>query len=267
MIWGFERHLAWSLFYAIATSFAMAWSERAYRAYFSQERRVIKEKFMYTLSGRSRCDHCSKTISPYMLFPVLSYILSRGKTNCCKQRISSQYLYFEVGFLIYGGMLSYLGMPETSLGIQSMLLIPFFYTLKTDFKSQLIPIEATIFVFVLGVINLFMEGFYSELDLSLRLLPLLFWYSLLHLLRILSRYGLGLGDIFLSCALVLLLPFPINMFLPSFAAILGLSYMQLKKSKTKRNKIAFGPFLYFGFYCCSVLDFLGANVFIFLTTH
>lgn len=40
------------------------------------------------LHGRSRCDACTKPLSPIALVPVVSILLSRGRATCCGARIS-----------------------------------------------------------------------------------------------------------------------------------------------------------------------------------
>ncbi|MDO8742636.1 MAG: prepilin peptidase [bacterium] len=41
-------------------------------------------------SGRSRCDICDTTLSSLMLVPIISYLASGGKAQCCGAKISYQ---------------------------------------------------------------------------------------------------------------------------------------------------------------------------------
>lgn len=52
--------------------------------------------------GRSYCEKCKKSLLWYDLFPILSYIILRGRCRWCKKKISLEYLVVEVvmGILI-----------------------------------------------------------------------------------------------------------------------------------------------------------------------
>ncbi|MCL1902904.1 MAG: prepilin peptidase [Oscillospiraceae bacterium] len=55
-------------------------------------RTAKKEQFV---KGRSRCMSCNRTIAWYDLFPVLSWLLLRGKCRHCKAAISPRYAVVE----------------------------------------------------------------------------------------------------------------------------------------------------------------------------
>lgn len=38
--------------------------------------------------GRSKCDHCGKTLSWYDMVPLLSYFAYRGRSRCCQKKLS-----------------------------------------------------------------------------------------------------------------------------------------------------------------------------------
>ena len=43
------------------------------------------------LAGRSYCDNCGKELGARDLFPIFSWILSKGKSRCCGQKLSALY--------------------------------------------------------------------------------------------------------------------------------------------------------------------------------
>lgn len=69
-----------------------------------------------SLSGRSSCPHCSTTLTPIELVPILSFLFLRGKCMHCSAPISFQYPLIEVFtglvflslFKIYGFHLEFL---------------------------------------------------------------------------------------------------------------------------------------------------------------
>ena len=60
----------------------------------------------------SRCPSCGKPIAPYDNIPVVSYLLLRGKTRCCKTKMSPRYALVEA---IGGGL---------SLAVFEALILP-----------------------------------------------------------------------------------------------------------------------------------------------
>ncbi|MBI4038182.1 prepilin peptidase [Candidatus Daviesbacteria bacterium] len=113
------------------------------------ERSLKKVSFL----GRSYCPKCKNAIRWYDLFPVLSYVLLKGRCRFCHQKIGVNYLWVEIflGLLIamlFGQSLT----NSPPLGNQFKLTI-FFYELVfkiyfitvlavvtlTDLKKNLIP--------------------------------------------------------------------------------------------------------------------------------
>ncbi|MFH1244699.1 MAG: prepilin peptidase [bacterium] len=51
--------------------------------------------------GRSHCDYCKKKLAWYDMIPIMSYLLYRGKSRCCRVKLSYRYPIVEtmVGLL------------------------------------------------------------------------------------------------------------------------------------------------------------------------
>jgi prepilin signal peptidase PulO-like enzyme (type II secretory pathway) len=49
-----------------------------------------------SLTGRSHCPSCGKTLAAKYLFPIFSYVFLKGKCGYCKNSISPQYAIVEV---------------------------------------------------------------------------------------------------------------------------------------------------------------------------
>ena len=56
-------------------------------------RRNNNKNFIF---GRSRCDHCNKTLKVVDNIPIISYFLLRGKSSCCNKKIDPLYPIFEI---------------------------------------------------------------------------------------------------------------------------------------------------------------------------
>jgi prepilin signal peptidase PulO-like enzyme (type II secretory pathway) len=61
----------------------------------------VKRRMSIIKPCRSFCDHCGKTISIIDLLPIVGFIIRKGKTSCCGQRINGIYPVVElvIGFL------------------------------------------------------------------------------------------------------------------------------------------------------------------------
>ena len=44
-----------------------------------------------SIIGRSHCDYCRKKIAWYDLFPIISFLILKGKTRCCHKKLNLQY--------------------------------------------------------------------------------------------------------------------------------------------------------------------------------
>jgi len=58
-------------------------------------------------SLRSLCDYCHKALNALMIIPVLGYLISKGKSLCCKKPIHKRYPISEVlnGVLLGGSII------------------------------------------------------------------------------------------------------------------------------------------------------------------
>ncbi len=48
------------------------------------------------VSGRSHCDHCHKTLAWYDMIPIVSFVVYRGKSRCCRTPLSYRYPVVEM---------------------------------------------------------------------------------------------------------------------------------------------------------------------------
>ncbi|MBI3486383.1 prepilin peptidase [Candidatus Daviesbacteria bacterium] len=131
------------IFGAILGSFTKALADRS----------LTKVSFF----GRSYCNHCQKQLVWYDLFPIISYLLIKGKCRYCKKAIPLEYLLVEV---LMGVLIAWLFLqiiPTTFLTLspisqslkiievifKSFVLLVLVSVFLTDIKKGLIPDRIT----------------------------------------------------------------------------------------------------------------------------
>src|SRR5699024_4407149 len=171
-------------------------------------------------------------LSWYELFPIISYIVQRGKCRHCQTHISLIYPFVEVmtGFLFMFCYITFGFEIElmTALFLVSMLMILF----VSDIAYMLIP-----YIFLL------LTPWY---DLILGVLS---GFLLIAVIIIVSNGGMGAGDMKLFCVLGIVLGWKntlIAFFIAIFLGSLIGSYLMLVNKVKRKEPIPFGPYIVFG---------------------
>ena len=200
-----------------------------------------------TLMGRSHCPNCKKTLGWLELFPVVGYILLRGKCKNCKTPISVKYpimelitgILFSVSFvLLHENMVEYI---LVVVFISLMVIIT-----VSDMYYQIIPdIILLVFLPVIFGLRIFsgeILWYYSLLGgvLGFSLMYFLAWYGK----KRFKQEALGGGDIKLYFLIGLFLGIETVFLSLLFAAILGLIYSAIKRKKS--GYLPFVPFIAIG---------------------
>ncbi|WP_328588131.1 prepilin peptidase [Gottfriedia acidiceleris] len=212
------------------------------------------------ISPGSSCSTCGHKLSSIELIPVFSFLLQRGKCRSCGILISKLYILIE----ILTGALFVLSIYETGfhkdlmipLSIISLLII----IVVSDVKFMIIPNRILlIFLFIYSFERI--------------LIPLDPWWSsivgglgafvVLLLISMVSRGGMGGGDIKLFSVLGIILGWKLSLFTFILACFSGSIYglFVIVSGKLKqRSPIPFGPFIAMGgivsyFYSENLLEF------------
>jgi prepilin signal peptidase PulO-like enzyme (type II secretory pathway) len=213
-----------------------------------------------SINGRSHCDHCKKKIAWYDLFPVISFIFLKGKTRCCKKKLSWQYpmVEFVTGFIFVMVFKDgpYLGQSFIRSvlisGTISCLIVIFVSDLKYHLISDYILLALFVFSLLFhlfnneatclpaGTVKQFGNLFLSGVIVSLPIF-LIYYFS--------KERAMGLGDVYLSAIMGFLLGWQKGFLALYIAfitgAIIGVLLILLRRKKIK-SKISFGPFLVIG---------------------
>lgn len=91
------------------------------------------------MSGRSKCPCCNTPIPMYLNVPLLSWIMLKGRSACCKQPISFRYLAYEIfGACVFAGISLTVG-PTVSGLILGLLVMVLSLAAVIDLSDSFIP--------------------------------------------------------------------------------------------------------------------------------
>ena len=205
------------------------------------------------IRGRSYCPKCDKKISWYDNLPLISYIILNGKCKNCNKTISPRYLIVELTTGI-SFLLVYLNFKSLHtiifLFILVLIIIMIFFI---DLENLIIPDSLNFTIMGLALIKNFLPSFNTNLvhDINQSIIGGIIGYISIWLIIFLYKTfkkidGMGLGDAKLMAGIGLLFGWYSIPFILFVSSILGLIFVVpslLKKQKTMRSEIPFGPFI------------------------
>ena len=205
------------------------------------------------ISGRSFCPKCKKKINWYDNLPIISFLFLSGKCRKCKKVIPLRYLIVE---LITGisFLLIYLNFENlytiTFLSILSLILIMIFFI---DLENFIIPDSLNFIIMGLALLKNFLPNFGTSLIHEINqsiiggMVGYLSIWLIIYLYKTFKKIdGMGFGDAKLMAGIGLLFGWQSIPFILFFSSILGLIFVVpslIKKQKTMRTEIPFGPFI------------------------
>lgn len=204
-----------------------------------------------SILGRSRCDHCKRTLSFLDLIPVVSYISLRGKCGTCKKALSLQYPLVEItsalSYFFVFALFQYQNPVNGDLVLlvyQFTIVSTLLVIIVTDVKYRIIPDEMNIFMSIVALLYLFVRTpqFLGVNILSAILFALFFFFLAL----ITGGRGMGMGDVKYVAAAGLVLGFIhgiIALYLSFLTGAIVSLILIMKGTKRMKSTIAFGPFL------------------------
>ena len=212
--------------------------------------KLESRKFKIKSKNRSFCDYCGRQLYWYENIPVLSWLILKGKTKCCKKNLSIAYpvvelltgflfLVYELRFMVYESDVLF-----WILGLIIIVLLVF--NAVFDWKYMILPDFSTIILIIIS----FLGVVFDEINIIPYLLSSLISAGFLLIINLITKgKGMGMGDVKLAIFMGLFLGYPkiIMAFYLAFilGAIYGLGLMFFKKAN-KKSQVAFGPFLILG---------------------
>jgi leader peptidase (prepilin peptidase) / N-methyltransferase len=195
------------------------------------------------VAPRSACTNCGHQLTPYELIPVISYLFQKGKCRGCQSRISPIYPFFElltgVLFATAPLVIGWSGELVVALTLISLFII----IVVSDIHYMIIPDKILIWfagIFLLERIFLPLTPWWNSL------LGAVTGFVLLLVIALVSKGGMGMGDVKLYALLGFVLGFKLVLlsffFSTLFGAIIG-GLALLFKIVKRKQPIPFGPFI------------------------
>ncbi len=228
-------------------------------------------KFKVKSKNRSFCDYCGKQLHWYENVPVISWLLQKGKSMCCRKKLSVLYPITE----ITTGLLFLLNFQFSIFNFQSnlnsfnfqflvqfligLIIITFLvFSAVFDLKYMILPDFSTV-ILIISVLAIWLNNNFGKWEYFLAAALAFGFLGLLYLIT--KGKGMGLGDVKLAVFMGLFLggEKTILAFYVAFVigALISLVLMIFKKVN-KKTLIPFGPFLILGVF---IAWFLGEQIF------
>jgi len=224
--------------------------------------KLESRKFKVKSKNRSFCDYCGKQLNWYENAPVISWLLQKGKSRCCRKKLSMLYPIVEIVtgllFLIFNfkfeifNQIQNLNFSNFQTIIQillSFVIITFLvFSAVFDLKYMILPDFSTA-ILVSGALVLWCTRYFGDWNYFLAAVGAFGFLGLLYLIT--KGKGMGLGDVKLAVFMGLFLggEKTILAFYVAFVigALVSLVLMVFKKAN-KKTLVPFGPFLILGVF-------------------
>ncbi len=197
------------------------------------------------VKGASHCTTCGEKITKRDLVPIISYFVLRGRCRSCKAPFSIRYALVEflTGILFVLCALKFKYTAETilmSLFLGALIVMTFI-----DIDTMTIPDSIHIVILIIGIVL----AFVSDMPLLERIIGFFSVSFILFLASVLSKGGIGGGDIKLMAVSGFVLGYKLSVvgfFIGAvLASIFGIVVSKGKRENLK-SKIPLGPFLAVG---------------------
>ena len=189
----------------------------------------------------SHCPSCERQLTAIDLLPILSYVLLRGKCRTCQAKVSPIYPSMELltGILF---ALAYVHFGLTAEFFVALLFISMLVCITvSDIAYMLIPNKILLFFLPLLVVGRIFSPLTPWWD---SLLGAVVGFGMLYIVALLSRGGMGGGDIKLFFVIGIVLGTVKTLLTLAFASAIGLVIGIIVLRMTKKGRktpVPFGP--------------------------
>ncbi len=225
------------------------------------------------INDRSECFHCGHVLTWRELFPIVSYVLQRGKCVKCGTKYGVEHVLVEIVFGTLFTLLYFTHFAQAELTLitagwciyYTILFVVCGVLVLYDIRHKLIPRGFTLFFLLLSCVALVIRYMQTQESIDLYS-PLVFSFPLLLIFLVTRGRGIGFGDVILFSGIGMLLGvssgFLALLIAVWSATLVGLSYQlysYIRYKKIDRKKaLPFVPFIILGmlFVVCTGFDFV-----------
>ena len=194
------------------------------------------------VAPRSHCPSCKRTLTALELIPVVSYVLQRGKCRACSARISFVYPFVELSTAILFALAPLFVGWSAEIIVSWTLISLFAIVFVSDVHYMVIPNRILLFFAPLLLIErLWFAPLTPWWD---SLLGSIVGFSMLFIIALISKGGMGGGDIKLFAVIGLVLgakltvvAFFLSTFVGTIFGLLGMAIGRVKRGEP----MPFGP--------------------------
>lgn len=214
----------------------------------------------------SHCTNCQRRLTIIDLVPFFSYIFLRGKCRFCGVKISPIYVVTElVTGLLFASAVWYLGITM-ELAVAFLFISLLIIIVVSDIAYMIIPDKVLLFFLPLLVLGRIFSPLDSWWD---SIVGALVGFGLLYFIAVLSKGGMGGGDIklFFLIGIVLgTLNTLLTLFLSAVIGMIGGIILLKVRNQGRKTPIPFGPSIAVAaiivyFYGEAILDWYGRLLF------
>jgi leader peptidase (prepilin peptidase) / N-methyltransferase len=209
------------------------------------------------LGPRSRCTTCGAQIAAYDNVPVVSWLVLRGHSRCCGDRISIRYPLTEVALgALYVATAAVLWASPTEVILGLVFVTMLVAITLTDLERRVIPNRVLL---VAAVIAAVIAAIGDPSSLPERVIAAAAAGGALLLVALAYPKGMGLGDVKLAAVMGLFLGrnvAPAILVALLAGSVVGLVLIARHGVAARKRAIPFGPFLALG----GVVALLGGNL-------
>jgi leader peptidase (prepilin peptidase)/N-methyltransferase len=219
------------------------------------------------IKPQSHCSVCQTKLKVKDLIPVISYLWLRGKCRYCRTHIPLRVLMVELVTGLLFVVLFWKYNLSPALSVVALYTCAFVAITVIDLENGIIPNSITYPLMIVSIIlatfmgsvitnNIFVIDFFHW-RATLPFLANLFEsitggllaFILLLLIALISRGGMGLGDVKLAALIGFMTGFPlviISIFVSIIAGGIVAVILLISRRKTRKDSVPFGPFLCLG---------------------
>lgn len=195
---------------------------------------------------RSACPSCSHALTARELVPVLSYVWQGGKCRNCGTRISPVYPVFELLTGLLFAFTFYWSGWDAEVFIGWTLVSLLMIIVVSDLSYMLIPNKILLFFLIVFTMERIFVPLHPWRD---SIIGAAIGFILLYLIAVISKGGMGGGDVKLFGVLglvlggkLVILAFLLSCFFGTIFGLAGLTTGHVKRGKP----MPFGPFIMLG---------------------